>query len=343
MLNYRMRQKDIRFVSVGTAFRGNCRLPVDSDPNPGCSLGPLVAQRLIVVSQMALEPPSVRRDGFGTRQIELTAPYGRVERLVLSPALSTPVSEQAIRARAAYLTGLGPAPVGRVVRIERKGTELSILSEVPEGATLSDILAALEFGTLTISDDEVLELAASVVQAAGSMHEAFGAIVHGALSSAHVVVTLGGETVFTGAVFGDALQALKRNREHLWREFGIALPSAASVPRFDQRGDVTQLGALVLAILQRRSLRHDEFPRGFDNLVMNTSIGLTTQLNSRLRTWLQDALQLHGRVVFDSCVDAAAKFSRVLPNGRDEVSALALRMAIRSTQSVPELSHPSVA
>jgi hypothetical protein len=310
-----------------------------------------------MVSQPTLETSSTRQDGFGTRFIEQTPKLGRVERLMLSASLATSGSEQAIRARAAHLTSLGPAPVGRVLRIERKGAALSILSEVPDGVTLSDILAALEFNTLTVSDEEALELAASVVRAAGMMHEALGTLAHGALAPGHIVVTRGASTIFTGAVFGDAVQALKRNREHLWREFGLALPPSASVLRFDQRGDVAQLGALVLAIGQRRWLGRDEFPGNISDLVMATSIGSNTQSNSRLRTWLQDTLQLHGRVVFDSCVDAARKFNRVLPKGcGDEAGTLALRTAILqlcgepsnglasaawSASTATQLSHPS--
>jgi hypothetical protein len=282
-----------------------------------------------MVSRVPLEPSSTRQDGFGTRLIEELPPAGPVERLVLAPTLATPGSEQAIRARAAHLTSLGPGPVGRVFRVERKAGALSVLSLVPDGVTLSDILAALEFGTLTLSNDEVLELAASVVRAAAGMHELLGTLAHGALAPAHVVLKRDGSAMFTGAVFGDAIQALQRNREHIWREFGLALPAAASVPRFDQHGDVTQLGALVLAIGQRRSLRRDEFPRGVGDLVMTTSIAPTAHTSARLRMWLQDALQLHGRVVFSSGVDALRAFNRFLPNGCGEgAGALALRTAI---------------
>ena len=58
--------------------------------------------------------------------------------------------------------------------------------------------------------------------------------------------------MLTDAVFGPALEGLGRNREQLWREFGLALPASASLPRFDQRSDVTQVGAVVLAIAIRR-------------------------------------------------------------------------------------------
>jgi len=289
-----------------------------------------------MVSQVTFEPPSTRQDGFGTRLVEDLPGIGRVERLVLSATLSTPGAEQAIRARAAHLTSLGPGPIGRVLRVEHNAGALSIVSVVPDGVSLSDVLAALEFGTLTLSDDEVLEVAASVVRAAAGMHEALGSLAHGALSPAHVVLMRDGSTMFTGAVFGDAIQALQRNREHIWREFGLALPAAASIPRFDQRGDVTQLSALVLAIGQRRSLRRDEFPRSMGDMVATTSAALTPDANAGLRTWLRDGLQLHGRVVFNSAVDAARAFNRCLPSGcGDEAGALALRIAIRQLCGEP--------
>jgi hypothetical protein len=312
-----------------------------------------------MVSQSAQEPPLIRRDGFGTRLVERVPKFGRVERLTLTASLATAGSEQAIRARAAHLTRLPPGPVGRVRRIERKGTTVSILSEVPDGVTLSDILAALEFNTFTLSDEEALELAALVVRAAGVMHETLGTLAHGALSPAHVVVTREGSIVFTGAVFGDAIRALRRNREQLWREFGLALPPSDSLPTFDQRGDVAQLGALVLAIAQRRWLTRDEFPRRIHDLVMATSIGSNAQTNTRLHAWLQNTLQLEGRVVFDSCIEPARKFNRVLPQGgSDEAQALALRAAILQLCGEPsngpaaptwdcpliaEFSHPSFA
>jgi hypothetical protein len=210
---------------------------------------------------------------------------------------------------------------------------------MPDGVALSDILAALEFNTFTLSDDEVLELAALVVRAAGIMHETLGALAHGALSPAHVVVTREAAVVFTGAVFGDAVHALKRNREQLWREFGLALPSSDSTPKFDQRSDVAQLGALVLAIGKRRWLTRDEFPNSFNDLVTATSIGSNAQTNTRLRTWLQHTLQLQGRVGFDTCIDAARKFNRVLPRGgSDEAAALALRAAILQLCGEPSIA-----
>jgi len=289
-----------------------------------------------MVSRVTFEPPSIRQDGFGTRLVEELPGIGRVERLVLAPALSTPGAEQAIRARAAHLTRLPTGPIGRVTRVERKAGAVSVLGVVPDGVTLSDVLASLEFGTLTLSDEEVLELAVSVVRAAAEMHRALGALAHGALSPAHVVLLRDGSTTFTGAVFGDAIQALQCNRERLWRDFGLVLPTAAGIPRFDQRGDVTQLGALILSIAQRRILRRDEVPAAIGDLVANATLAPTPKVNSNLRAWLRDVLQLHGRVVFSSAVDAGRAFNRVLPGDcGDEAGALALRIAIRQLCGEP--------
>ena len=91
----------------------------------------------------------------------------------------------------------------------------------------SELLAGLEFKTISLSGEELLELASSIVTALATMHERMPAIAHGALTPAHIVLQREGPTVLTGAEFVDALQALQRSREHLWRDFGIALPTSA--------------------------------------------------------------------------------------------------------------------
>ena len=177
---------------------------------------------------------SVRQDGFGARSLDVDPQVGRIERLDLIPALSTSASEQAIRARAAYLTSVEENPLGRVVRIVWKGDALAVFSTVFDGVSLSEVLAALEFKTISVSGEELLELAASIVTALSTVHERMPSIAHGALTPAHIVLLRDGSTVLTGAAYGDALQALQRNRENLFRDFGLALPTAANFPRFDQ-------------------------------------------------------------------------------------------------------------
>jgi hypothetical protein len=117
------------------------------------------------------QTPSVRQDGFGARSIVFDPQLGRVERLDLTPALANAASEQAIRARAAYLANVEDSPLGRVLRIARKGDVLSVCSAAPDGVQLSELLAGLEFKTISLSGEELLELAASVVTALATMHE----------------------------------------------------------------------------------------------------------------------------------------------------------------------------
>jgi hypothetical protein len=283
--------------------------------------------------------PSVTEDGFGARSITVDPQHGRVERLDLIPALAAPASEQAIRARAAYHNSLDDNPLGRVVRMARSGGALSIFSVAPDGVPLSELLAGLEFKTVSLSGEELLELAASIVTALATMHQRMPSIAHGALTPAHIVLRRDAATVLTGAVFVDALQALQRSREHLWRDFGIALPTSASTARFDQRGDVTQVGAVVLAITQRRSLRRDEYPKHTQDMAMSVSVTGTPTTDSKLRAWLQDALQLHGRVTFASAIDAARALRDVLPPPAERtLEPLALRTAIRQLCGDPESS-----
>ena len=289
------------------------------------------------------QTPSVTQDGFGARSLAIDAQHGRIERVDLTPALASPASEQAIRARAAHHNSLEDNPLGRVLRIMRNGEALSIFSEAPDGVSLSELLAGLEFKTISLSGEELLELASSIVTAVATMHQRMPTIAHGALTPTHIVLQPDGSTALTGAVFVDALQALQRSREQLWRDFGIALPTSASAARFDQRGDVTQLGAIVLAIMQRRSLRRDEYPKGTHEMAMSVSVTGNPVTDSKIRTWLQDVLQLHGRVTFSSAVDAARAFHGVLPAAAERtLEAPALQAAIRqlygesATSAAPE-------
>ena len=140
---------------------------------------------------MAGEPdqtPSVTQDGFGARSLIVDPHHGRLERVDLTPALASPASEQAIRARAAHNNSLDVNPLCRVVRISRIGETLSIFSEAPDGVPLSELLAGLEFKTISLSSEELLELSSSIVTALATLHECLPTIAHGAVTPAHIVL-----------------------------------------------------------------------------------------------------------------------------------------------------------
>lgn len=279
--------------------------------------------------QARTQHANIRQDGFGVRRFEQDPEAGRVEVLDLSPLLATAAAEQAIRARAARFAADSHAiMLAPAVRIRRAGVSLSVTTVAPDAVTLADFLSALEFGTIALPAEAVLTLAGDVVCAVAAMHDLTGAPAHGALCPEHVLLRRDGGVLLTGTLFGDALQLLQLNREQLWRTFGVALPPSASLPRFDQRTDVTELGALILAILLRRPLASAEYPRGIDDLV--NAATATGACASALRNWLRHALLLHAKSMFASAADAARGFDEIVGQAESRRSgAHALYAAVR--------------
>src|SRR5262245_57110400 len=273
----------------------------------------LHAGRRVVKRAVPGQPYSLD-DGLGIRRIEHDG-RTQIEILALAPVLANhPIVEQAIRNRASRYADLGVRSFATVRRLERSGSTLNIVTEVPAGVRLSHLLAHLESTGEVVPAPAIFELASSIINAVASLHAWPGGLAHGAINSAHILLTNDGRVLLTDGVFGGGLEALQRNREALWKEFRLAMPPAASLARFDQQTDVTQMGACILALILRRPLRAPEYPRGVSDLVMTateadslsgSAAGLT------LRTWLQAALQIHSRVAFRSAVDAQRAFSEL--------------------------------
>lgn len=251
-------------------------------------------------------------DGLGNRWVAMQPPHGQVEVLSLAPTLASHApAEGAIRARAARMADIEAAVFSPVRRVERDASGVRVVTDAVAGARLSHLLARLETSGEILSDAAMLELAARVIRALAVLHRLPGGFAHGALTPAHVVLRADGGVVLTDGVFGTALESLEWNREQLWREFRVALPASATLPRFDQRADVTQLGAVVLAIALRRPLRTDEYPRPALDLVLAATADASAPGATALRMWLQQALQLHPRSTFASAVDAERAFADV--------------------------------
>jgi hypothetical protein len=273
-------------------------------------------------------------DGLGVRTVDPDPRQGRVETLHVSPTLAEhPAVEQVIRARAARYAELGSGTLTPVYRVDRDQAGLRVLSHAPDGVRLSEILASLEAGEETLSEAGALELASAAIKAVAMVHQLPGAVAHGSITPAHIVVSAEGTAVLTDGVFGGAVEVLQRNREQIWRQFGLALPASANLPRFDQRADVTQLGACVLAIVLRRPLRADEYPRGVVDLVFAATAGPAPHA-SALRMWLQQAMQLHPRAMFGNVVEAQKMFTEITSApglkraGRQAVQALVSRRTL---------------
>lgn len=252
-------------------------------------------------------------DGLGVRSLARHKSFGALDVLEVTRVLTAePAVEHAIRARASRYAVVDPSLLAPVRGVDRRGVALRIAADAPQGVRLSRLLADLEFGNETLPDASVLELAATVIRAVALVHQLPGIVAHGAITPAHVVVTREGAVILTDSSFGGAFEALQWNREQLWRRFGVALPMSASMHRFDQRTDVTQLAAVVLAIVLRRQLRREEYPGSALDLVLQATPADGAPQTSALRMWLQQALQLHPRAVLASAVDAHQMFAQVM-------------------------------
>jgi len=278
-------------------------------------------------------------DGLGFRRVEHDG-RTQTELLALAPVLANhPIFEQAIRTRASRYADLDMRSFAALRRVERSGASLNIVTEVPPGVRLSHLLAHLESTGEVVAEPAIFELASSIINAVASLHAWPGGLAHGAINPAHILLTNDGRVLLTDGVFGAGLEALQRNREALWKEFRLAMPAAASLARFDQQADVTQMGACILALILQRPLRGTEYPRGVSDLVMSATEAASLSGSAAgltLRTWLQAALQIHAKLAFRSAVDAQRTFSELTStrNSRGE-GAAALQLLMRGTCAEP--------
>jgi hypothetical protein len=274
-------------------------------------------------------------DGLGVRRIGTDVPDGAaVEVLEIAPALAAqPEFEAAIVERVACLSDISIEGIASVRRVERDGATLRVVADHVDGLRLPDLLQEAIKANIPFSQTAVLELAGRILRIVSKLHQVPG-LSHGAITPSHVVVTRTGGVVLTDAVYGPALELLQRNREQLWREFRLALPASASLPRFDQRADVAGLGATVLALALGRSLRAGEYPRAINEVVIAATLaarpGETGTSTSALRMWLQESLHLHPRATFASAIDAAKDFDKVLgPAAARRGGAAAFESSVR--------------
>ena len=308
--------------------------------------GALVARSADDVVKRALPGhPYSLDDGLGIRRVETD---GRIqtETLALAPVLANhPVVQQAIRSRASRYADLDMRTFAPVRCLERTGASLHIVTDIPPGVRLSHLLAHLETTGDVLPEPAVFELASLIINAVASLHAWPGGFAHGAINAAHILLTNDSRVILTDGVFGAGLEALQRNREALWKEFRLAMPPAANLARFDQQTDVTQMGAVILALMLQRPLRSAEYPRGISDLVVTATesafVPGSSASASTLRMWLRAALQIHSRVAFRSAVEAQRSFSEIASTreGRGE-GTMALQVLMSTTCAEPlDQSH----
>src|SRR6185503_4846934 len=157
-----------------------------------------------------------------------------------------------------------------------------------------------------------------LVSAAVSLQEAAQDVSNGAIAPERLVITPAGRLVVMEYVLGAALEQLSYSRARYWRELGIALPGLVGPPSFDARADVTQIGAVALALILGRPLATDEFPERVPSLIQSATVrsvmGSLDPLPAALRDWLLQALQLDQWESFASPADARASLDDAFGN-----------------------------
>lgn len=271
-------------------------------------------------------PPiaSAFRDGLGERR-QITDPNGKdtVELLCLRAELAAvPSFEFALRERVSRLTTFRHPQFAKARSVERLAdadSTLAIASERVAGVRLSDLLMSSEQRRLGLDITASLHLIRQLVPAIVTFHESMREIAHGAIGPERLIVTPDGQLVVVEYVLGAALEQLRYTRERYWTELRVAMPSSAGLPRFDQRGDVTQIGVVALSLILGRSMRLDEYPARIADVVASTWAvsprGGLEPLPQGLRAWLGRALQLDARTGFTSAQEARAELDKVLADG----------------------------
>ena len=232
---------------------------------------------------------------------------------------SVPAFEFALRERVSRLSGFRHACYGYVCGVERAGkgtSKLAIVSEHVPGVRLAEILAVAERELLPLEIDAGLCLIRQLVQAVAMLHEHTPDVCHGAIAPERIVITPTARLVVVEHVLGAALGQLAFSRERYWKELRIPLPPRAGAARFDRRTDVTQVGAIALALVMGRPLRDDEFPARISEIAERIGAvaagGGLEPLPTGIRTWLARALQLDPLSSFASAIEALAELDGAL-------------------------------
>jgi serine/threonine-protein kinase len=256
----------------------------------------------------------VFQDGLGERRHTSGAANQPLEVLVIHEELTTvPAFEASLRERIEQFAAFQHPSFTRVRgagRLTKGQARLVVASDRVPGVRLSEILTAAEQRLIPLEIDAAICLLRQIVPAIAALHATAPDACHGALGPERIILTADANAVVVEHVFGSALEQLRISHERYWSELRIPLPMAGGLPRFDRRADVTQIGALALALILGRQLGDDEYPARVADIVEGVRAISATGLEplpSRIRSWLSCALQLDPRRSFATAIEAQAE------------------------------------
>jgi PEGA domain len=273
----------------------------------------------VLARPLAPSPTVVFRDGLGERR-RVTDPTGKesVDLWYVSSELSAAAIEAGLRDRVSRFAGFHHPSVSHVHSVDRvnAGATLAIISESASGVRLSDLLAAAEKHHIALDISTALCVIRQYLPAIAALYEHDREIAHGALAPERVVISPRAELTVVDYAMGASISQLRYSHQRYWKDLRVALPRSASLPIFDHRVDVLQVGVVALSLILGRRLNDDEYPTKVPELVgsawANSAAGDLQPLPSGLRSWLSRALQIELRTAFTSVAEAAAEFEHML-------------------------------
>jgi hypothetical protein len=267
--------------------------------------------------------PVAFQDGLGERRHTSGAGNQPIEVLILNEELTgVPSFEASLRERVDQLAAFqhpAYAKVRGVGRLSKGQARLVVASDLVAGVRLSEILSIAEQRLIPLEIDAALCLLRQIVPAVAALHAKTPDACHGALAPERIIVTADARVAIVEHVYGSALEQLRFSHERYWKELRIPLPLTGGLPRFDRRADVTQIGALALALILGRPLGEEEYPTRIADLVDGVRAISATGLEvlpTGVRGWLTRCLQLDPRRSFATAIEAQAEFEAIV--GVDE-------------------------
>jgi PEGA domain len=289
-------------------------------------------------------------DGFGERRYATGTINEPLEVLKLSSVLSSVSSfDFALRERAARLAGFRHESYARVrsIELDRRTSALVVVSDYVPGIRLSTILAEAHKRPVPLEINAIRYLIRQLVSAAAALQEAAPEVSNGAIAPERLVITPAGRLIVVEYVLGTALEQLAYSRARYWRELGVALPGSVGSPQFDARADVTQIGAVALALILGRPLTTDEYPERLPDLTRGATLrsvmGGLDPLSPGLRDWLHRALQLDQWESFTSPAEARTSLDEAFGNENTVAELGALHVFLARYGSVDAPPEDNIA
>jgi hypothetical protein len=229
----------------------------------------------------------------------------------------------------------------RSIELDRRTSALLVTSDYVAGVRLSTLLADAQKRGLPLEFNAVRCLVRQLVSATAALHSAAPDVANGAIALERLIVTPAGRLIIVEYVLGAALEQLGHTRARYWRELAVALPGAVGTPAFDARTDVTQVGAVALALILGRPLTPEDYPERLVDLLqsatMRTASGGVEPLPLPTRDWLLQALQLDQWESFASPTDAREALDEAFgsENAIPELAAVQMFLSRYAAPDVP--------